>query len=92
VPLGLFTTLKKKSLSGAGSGISLGALNLGMDFKGEKHLGMGRGTLQGDVHQSPHRPQDLFRVSPVEIAFELQIEIFPPSANRYVRLHVKSPC
>jgi hypothetical protein len=72
---GPFTTLKKekRSLSGAGSGISLGALNLGMDLKGEKYLGIGRGTLQGDTHQSPHRPQDLHRVSPVEIAFELQI-------------------
>src|SRR5208283_255148 len=66
----------KNSLSGAGSALSLGALNLGMDLKGEKHLGIGRGTLQGDAHQSPHRPQDLLRVALVEIAFELQIEVF----------------
>jgi hypothetical protein len=62
-----------------------------MGLKDEKHLGIGRGTLQGDVHQSLHRPQDLLRVAPVEIASELQIEVFPLSANRYSRLHVKIP-
>jgi hypothetical protein len=88
---GPFTTPQKKSFSEAGSAISLGALDLGMGLKGEKHLGIGRGTLQGDVHQSLHRPQDLLRVAPVEIAFELQIEVFLLSANRYLRLHVKIP-
>ena len=71
--------------------ISFGALDLGMSLKGEKHLGIGGENLQGDVHQSLHRSQDLLRVATVEIATELQIEVSSLSANRYLWLHVKIP-
>ena len=46
--------------------------------------------MQGDVHQFLNRPQDVPRVASVKIATELQIEVFPLPANRYLRLHVKS--